>query len=171
MEGIGNENSVTRKVYGRERSGGTDENGFLSNSMMISAANTVVLESIWMNRVAGNLCFSLSSTPASEIWFQPLHPDTNSLCTILQFYQQNDTDGMRSPWNLRVIVLKSSSQEVITVASKNENTVQHAIVGLPFKCHQGPWPRSCGWHLERGSPVWAHTPNFSVTEHVYVEEE
>ena len=32
---------------------------FLSNSMMINATNTVVLERIWINRVAGNLCFSL----------------------------------------------------------------------------------------------------------------
>ena len=46
VEGIGNKNSVHRKVYGRERSDGTDEKGFLSNSMMIIAMNTLVLERI-----------------------------------------------------------------------------------------------------------------------------
>ena len=50
---------VTRKVYGRERSDGTDGNGFLSNSTMINATYTVVLDRIWINRVASDLCFSL----------------------------------------------------------------------------------------------------------------
>ena len=51
--GNGNENSATRKVYGRERSDGTDERGFLSNSMMINASNIVAPEKIWINPVAG----------------------------------------------------------------------------------------------------------------------
>ena len=99
MEGIGNENSVTREIYGRERSGGTDENGFLSNSMMINATNTVVLERIWNNRVAGNFVF----LPLFHTGQRDLRPDTGTLFTIFQFYQQYDTDGMRSPSNLRVV--------------------------------------------------------------------
>ena len=42
-----------QKVYGCGRGDGTDENGFLSKSMMIKAMKIVVLEKIWINRVAG----------------------------------------------------------------------------------------------------------------------
>ena len=91
MESIENENLVTRKVYGRERSGVTDVNGFLSNSIMINPTNTVVKERIWISRKGGNLCFSLSSTPASEIWFHPLYPDTDSLHDP-PILPANDTD-------------------------------------------------------------------------------
>ena len=94
---------------------------------------------------------------------------------------------MRSPWNLRVNVSKCS-QEVITVASKTENTVQHAIgwssIQVPSRTLA---TKLCGWRVELCSPVWAHAPNFSVTDcdmfierklssigsilHVYIEEE
>ena len=99
------EDSVTRKVYGRERSDGTDENGFLSNSMMSNAMSTIVLEKIWISRVAGYFVFQpfiqtgqrdLVSAFASRHWLS-LHDEPNlHLC----FCQKGDTDGMRSPWNV-----------------------------------------------------------------------
>merc|ERR1711916_348573 len=44
----------------------SDEDGYLSRSMTIKANNKIVKERIWINRVA------------SEIVFQPLHPDTGA---------------------------------------------------------------------------------------------
>ena len=41
----------------------TDEDGFLSNSMMIKAKNTLMKERIWINRGLASLCFSRSSRP------------------------------------------------------------------------------------------------------------
>ena len=77
----------------------TDEVGFLSSSMMIKAKNTLMKERLWTNRVA------------SEIEFRPLYPDDEPNLH-LEFYQQGVTDGMRSPWNLRVDVVSKCSQEV-----------------------------------------------------------
>ena len=66
MEGTGDESSVNREIYGREGCDGTDEDGFLSNCMIINAKNTLVKEGIWINRVAG------------QFVFQPLHRDTDA---------------------------------------------------------------------------------------------
>ena len=52
-----------REVHGRMRCEVTDEDDSLSCSMMIKAKNTL-LNAVWINHVA------------SEICFQPLHPDT-----------------------------------------------------------------------------------------------
>ena len=84
---------------------GTDENGFLSNSMKINVMNTIVTEKIWINRVAGEFVFQpfiqtgqrdLVSAFASRHWLF-LHDEPN---LHLYFHQQGDTDGMRSPWNV-----------------------------------------------------------------------
>ena len=71
----------------------SDEDGYLPRSMTIKANNMIVKERIWMNRVA------------SEILFQPLHPDTGAPshdeCVIavreeptshLEFHQRDVTD-------------------------------------------------------------------------------
>ena len=89
--------------------------------------------------------------------------------SLLEFYQRNVTDGMRSFWKLPFHVDSKSFQEVITVAKKIEDTVR-CFMGCPFKCHPG-----------------AHAPIFSVTDcdkyiewklsstgsslHVYVKED
>ena len=39
----------------------TDEDGFLSRSMMIKAKNTLMKERIWINRVASEIVFQPSS--------------------------------------------------------------------------------------------------------------
>ena len=59
-----NGSSVTREIYGRERCVGTDEEIYLSHSIMINAKSTI-LKGV--------------SESASEIVFQPLHPDTSAL--------------------------------------------------------------------------------------------
>ena len=128
------DNSVTRKVYGRERSDCTDEYGFLSNSMMINATYTVVQDRIWINRVASDLCFSLyphwPARSSFSLYIQTLTSSTSKM-TLME---------CGPPGNLRVYV-SNSSQEVLTVASKIENTVQHAIGWSSIQCHQGRWPR------------------------------
>ena len=74
---------------------------------------------------------------AREIVFHPLHPDTGARYTReepnlhLEFYLRVVTVGMRSSWNLLVEKVSKSSQEVIAITKKNENTVQPAI-GLGF---------------------------------------
>ena len=107
-----NESLVTRKFVNVCNEEVTNEDGLLSCSMMIKTKNTSMKERLWTNRVA------------SEIEVQPLHPDTDVLLhdepnLRLEFCQQGVTDGIRSPWNLRVDVISNSSQEVITVAKKN----------------------------------------------------
>ena len=74
---------------------------------------------------------------AQRSMLQPSHPDTGALLhderrPCLEFYQQDVTDGMRSLWKLLVLVASKSFQEVITVASKTENTVQ-LVIGLCFR--------------------------------------
>ena len=158
-------NSVHQKSF-TEVSGEVvvlDETGFLSNSMMINATNTLVLERIWINRVAGNLFFSLSSTLASESWFQPLHPTTFSNSTSKITLME-----CGHPWKSSCYCLEEFSGGDITVANKTENTVQHDIVGLPLKCHQGRWPRSCGWHVETGFASLGPHAEFSGSD-MYIE--
>ena len=90
----------------------TDEDGFLSCSMMINAMNTSMKERLLTDRVAG------------QFVFQPLPLDrparsSLSLCILtlapnlhLEFYRRTVIDEMQLPWNLRIDVVSKCSQEV-----------------------------------------------------------
>ena len=60
---------------------------------------------------------------------------------------------------------------MLTDASKLENTVQHAVgwssIQVPSRTLA---KKSCGWRVERGSPVWAHAPNFVTDRNMYIEK-
>ena len=133
MESIENENSVTRKVYGRERSGGTDENGFLSNSMMINATNTVVKERIWISREASDLCFSLyphwPARSSFSLYIQTLANSTTSKMTLMECGHPGIFVFMSQR------VLRRCSQ----LRVKLRIQCSMPLVGLPFKCHQRRW--------------------------------
>ena len=69
--------------------------------------------------------------PASEMDFQPLHPDTGARLhdepnLDLEFYRRTATDGMQSPCTSCCCGLEIS-QVVVTVAKKIENSVQPVI--------------------------------------------
>jgi hypothetical protein len=145
----------------------SDADGYLSRSMTIKANNKIMKERIWINRVA------------SEIVFQPLHPDTGAplheerVIAVreepnlhLEFYQRDVTDGMRSPWKLPVDVVSKSFQEVVKVAQKLENTVQ-PVIGLGFHSssledvnHDALWLAL----LNEVRQPRAHAPNCSVID-------
>merc|ERR1712136_735327 len=165
--GTYHESSVAREVHGRERCEGVGR-GWLSVPQHDDQSEQQDREGAnWINRVA------------SEIVFQPLHPDTGApvheerVIAVreepnlhLEFYQRDVTDGMRSPWNLPVDVVSKSFQEVVKVAQKLESKVQ-PVIGLGFHSsamedvdHDALWLAVLNEVRQPG----AHAPNCSVTE-------
>ena len=72
---------------------------------------------------------------------------------------------MRSLWKLPALVFPKSFQEVITVASKTEYSVQ-LVIGLCFHSSTALTltTKSCSWPCFRGSPVWSARDEFSVSD-------
>ena len=126
----------------------------------------------------------LVSAFAFRHWLS-LHDEPN---LHLYFYQQDVTDGMRSPENLLVSWFQRTFQEGDPSYDSTANALQ-PVIGL---CYHSSAVRdidrdALGWLCFRGSPVRAHAPNCSVTDcdthiewklsstgstlHVYVEEE
>ena len=110
---------------------GGHEDG-LSRSMTISPNSTLMKERIWINRVA------------SEIVFQPLHPDIGAplhperVIAVreepnlhLEVCRRGVTDRMRSPWKLPLDVFPNNFQILITVAKKFVIEVQ-PVIGWDF---------------------------------------
>ena len=69
-----------------------------------------------------------------------------------------------------LLVVSKSSQEVITVAKKIENTLLH-IIGLGFhsSANEAGDHGVCGWPVERGSPRSTRTRLFGDCCDKYIE--
>merc|ERR1712007_367034 len=137
----------------------TDEPGYLSRTMTITATGKTVSERIILNPAAGEVVFQPVNSESGRLEQHErviaVHDEPNHL----EFYERDAVDGMRTPWTVPITVVQDTATEVIANAMKLDETVE-SVVALGF--HSDPIVEASHDDLWKALVSAARDPYFMV---------